>query len=94
MRFSLSLRHAGQGMTEYLIIVALIAVAAIGVYGLFGSAVRNQVASMASELGGQDGSAAVVRASESGQAALQVSEQSNRATLATYNEAASIAITQ
>jgi len=29
-------RQAGQGMTEYLIVVALIAVAAIGVYSLFG----------------------------------------------------------
>ncbi|HEV6964187.1 pilus assembly protein [Roseateles sp.] len=42
----------GQGMTEYIIIVALIAVAAIGVYNLFGSTVRNQTASMAAALGG------------------------------------------
>jgi Flp pilus assembly pilin Flp len=30
----------GQGMTEYIIIVALIAVAAIGIYRLFGDTVR------------------------------------------------------
>ena len=32
----------GQGMTEYIIIVALIAVAAIGVYTAFGDIVRGQ----------------------------------------------------
>jgi Flp pilus assembly pilin Flp len=50
---SKSLRHLrGQGMTEYIIIVALIAVAAIGVYNLFGATVRNQTAGMAAALGG------------------------------------------
>ena len=42
----------GQGMTEYIIIVALIAVAAIGVYNLFGKTVRNQTAGIAAALGG------------------------------------------
>ena len=36
-RFS---RASGQGMTEYIIIVALIAIAAIGVYSFFGQTVR------------------------------------------------------
>jgi Flp pilus assembly pilin Flp len=45
-------RVRGQGMTEYIIIVALIAVAAIGVYNLFGKTVRNQTAGMAAALGG------------------------------------------
>ncbi len=49
-------KNRGQGMTEYIIIVALIAVAAIGVYNLFGSTVRNQTASMAAALGGDSGS--------------------------------------
>ena len=51
-------KQLGQGMTEYIIIVALIAIAAITVYNLFGDTVRGQVGSMAAELGGQDGSAA------------------------------------
>ena len=42
----------GQGMSEYLIIVALIAVAGIAVMGLFGNAARNQVAGLANELSG------------------------------------------
>ncbi len=35
-------RIAGQGMTEYIIIVALVAIAAIGVYSAFGDIVRGQ----------------------------------------------------
>lgn len=45
-------RQLGQGMTEYIIIVALIAISAIVVYNLFGSTVREQVGDMAAELGG------------------------------------------
>ncbi len=45
-------RQLGQGMTEYIIIVALIAISAIVVYNLFGNTVRNQVGDMAAELGG------------------------------------------
>jgi pilus assembly protein Flp/PilA len=43
----------GQGMTEYIIIVALIAIAAIGVYSFFGQTVRQQTAGMAKELSGK-----------------------------------------
>ena len=46
----------GQGMTEYIIIVALIAIAAIGVYSFFGQTVRQQTAGMAKELSGQSAS--------------------------------------
>lgn len=45
-------KQLGQGMTEYIIIVALIAIAAIAVYNLFGDTVRSQVGDMAAELGG------------------------------------------
>ncbi|MDC4953631.1 hypothetical protein WKI25_02870 [Acinetobacter baumannii] len=43
----------GQGMTEYIIIVALIAIAAIGVFRYYGNTARSQVAVAAAELGGQ-----------------------------------------
>ncbi len=46
-------KKRGQGMTEYIIIVALIAIAAIGVYSLFGQTVRQQTAGMAQELSGK-----------------------------------------
>jgi type IV pilus assembly protein PilA len=48
-------RQRGQGMTEYIIVVALVAVAAIAVYQLFGQVVRSQTAAMARELAGEDG---------------------------------------
>ena len=50
--FKNKLRQAGQGMTEYIIIVALIAVAAIGVYSMFGETIRGQVAGLAGEVAG------------------------------------------
>lgn len=47
-----SRRQRGQGMTEYIIIVALIAIAAIGVYTAFGKTVRGQMAVTAQALAG------------------------------------------
>jgi len=58
-------RTSGQGMTEYIIIVALIAVAAIGVYRLFGDTVKQQVAGLAKEISGQSGEAAQTAAATS-----------------------------
>jgi Flp pilus assembly pilin Flp len=52
----LSKSQRGQGMTEYIIIVALIAIAAIAVFQFFGKTVRNQAAGMAAELAGQSAS--------------------------------------
>jgi len=52
-------RQAGQGMTEYLIVVALIAVAAIGVYSLLGQTLRSQTAGLALEISGQDAGATI-----------------------------------
>ena len=52
----LSSKRLGQAMTEYIVIVALVAVAAIGVYQLFGQVVRSQTAAMAKELAGEDSS--------------------------------------
>ena len=48
-------RVRGQGMTEYIIIVALIAVGAIAVYLAFGDVVRGQTAVIAATLAGQSG---------------------------------------
>ncbi len=48
-------KQVGQGMTEYIIVVALVAVAAIAVYQMFGQVVRSQTAAMAKELAGEDG---------------------------------------
>lgn len=42
-------------MTEYIVIVALVAIGAIAVYQLFGQVVRAQTAAMARELAGENG---------------------------------------
>jgi Flp pilus assembly pilin Flp len=46
-------RRRGQGMTEYIIIVALIAIAAIGVITLFGDNIRKLFGTSANALAGQ-----------------------------------------
>ena len=46
----------GQGMTEYIIIVALIAIAAIGVVSLFGDNIRALFASSSNALAGNESS--------------------------------------
>lgn len=63
--------QSGQGMTEYIIVVALIAIAAIAVYQLFGQVIRSQTAAMARELAGDDGSAQSRSASQAAQKAVK-----------------------
>jgi len=62
-------RQCGQGMTEYIIIVALVAVAAIGVYQYFGQVMRSQTAAVAKELAGEDGTAQTTVAKTAAQGA-------------------------
>jgi pilus assembly protein Flp/PilA len=77
-------RQRGQGMTEYIIIVALIAVAAIGVYSYFGSTVREQSAGIANEIAGNDAATNIANANAAaGQAS--TSAATNKG-LANYNE--------
>lgn len=80
---SLNRRQLGQGMTEYIIIVALIAVAAIGVYSLFGQTVRNQTAGLAQEVAGVDASAEIANAGTTSGNASTAANQAKG--LATYN---------
>lgn len=75
-------RQFGQGMTEYIIIVALIAVAAIAVTQLFGKTIRAQMAGISQEVAGQDGTASAAAA---GAAADQATTEGNtQKTLSTY----------
>ena len=59
----------GQGMTEYIIIVALVAVAAIGVYQYLGQVLRSQTAAIAKELAGEDGADMMRQAQSASQSA-------------------------
>ena len=65
------MKQVGQGMTEYIIIVALIAIAAIGIYTLFGDVIRDQMGAMTQELAGGagDNTAAVTIGGDTGDAA-------------------------
>lgn len=64
-------KQLGQGMTEYIIIVALIAVSAIAVYSFFGKTVRNQTAGLAIELSGKSASGNITSAQKAAQEAGQ-----------------------
>jgi Flp pilus assembly pilin Flp len=64
-------RQAGQGMTEYIIIVALIAVAAIAVFQFFGQTIRSQTAGIAHEVSGQSASTDIQNAQTSANSAAQ-----------------------
>ena len=59
----------GQGMSEYIIVVALVAVGAIGVFTAFGGTIRNQVAGMAAELSGGTNATALAAAQQAASAA-------------------------
>ena len=56
----------GQGMTEYIIIVALIAIAAIAVITFFGQNLRALFAASANALGGEESNANVSNAGTAG----------------------------
>ncbi|WP_408608835.1 Flp family type IVb pilin [Aliidiomarina halalkaliphila] len=78
-------RERGQGMTEYIVILALVVVAAIGVYSYFGKAVRHQVAGVAQEISGQSASQQLNEARQSANAA---SNRANREyNLSNYDDA-------
>jgi Tfp pilus assembly protein FimT len=62
-------KQRGQGMTEYIIVVALIAIAAIGVYTAFGKTLRGQMAVTAQALAGKSTSDARSEATDGGDAA-------------------------
>jgi Flp pilus assembly pilin Flp len=75
-------KQHGQGMTEYIIIVAMIAIAAIAVYQYFGQTVRNQTAAISQELAGNDGTTARTAAGTAATTAETTANQKN--TLDTY----------
>jgi pilus assembly protein Flp/PilA len=69
------IRQRGQGMTEYIIITALIAIAAIAAVTFFGSTVRSQVGAMGKELSGQDASETIKHSVNEGNSAASAGEK-------------------
>lgn len=78
-------RQQGQGMTEYIIVLALVAIAAIGVYSFLGKSVRNQVAGVAQEISGRSASAELSAAQAAAQQASNLANQDYQ--LGNYDEA-------
>ena len=77
----------GQGMTEYIIIVALIAIAAIGVFSMFGKTVRNQAAGLAKEVSGNSASTAISNVTDSANGAAGRANDPNKEGMARYDYA-------
>ena len=78
-------KQLGQGMTEYIVIVALIAVAAIGAYSFFGETVRHQVAGLAQEISGTANSETAAAQGTAGEAATSAA---NTADMGTFSKGA------
>ena len=74
----------GHGMTEYIVVVAVVAVAAIGVYSMLGQTIRNQTAGIAQEISGNDAGAAINAATSSAAAAR--TQANVRKDLKNYNQ--------
>lgn len=55
---------SGQGMTEYIIIIAVVALASIIVFGLFGNQIKESVSRLASSLRGEEQAAEQVLTDE------------------------------
>ena len=69
--------RAGQGLTEYIIIVALVAIAAIGIVNIFGNQLRNQFSTIVTAMSGSS-----QRKVES--LADQAQQETNKKTLSNY----------
>jgi len=84
-RFGGRKMQRGQGMTEYIIIVALIAIAAIGVYSAFGHTLQHQVAAVTEGLAGKDPTAEVTAAGTEA-TSTAVTDASQQLGMDTYNK--------
>jgi Flp pilus assembly pilin Flp len=75
----------GQGMTEYLIITALIAVAAIATFAFFGKTIRNQMSGLSNQVAGQPSTQDLKNAKASAVAARTAANKDKN--LSQYNNA-------
>jgi hypothetical protein len=77
-------RQRGQGMSEYIIITALVAVAGIGLFAAFGDVLQNQMAGMSREMAGQSASQDISDAQASATTAQNRAAQAD--SLSNYNQ--------
>lgn len=83
-RRSFGVKQQGQGMTEYIIIVALIAISAIVVITMFGSTLRAQFAGVATELSGESGEKMIEKSQNYAESAREDAEK-RKAGMASYH---------
>ena len=76
-------RQRGQGMSEYIIITALVAVAGIGLFAAFGDTLQNQMAGMSREMAGRSAATDIQNANGSATTARNRAAQAD--SLSTYN---------
>ena len=77
MRRALGKKRNGQGLTEYIIVVALVAVAGIGIVNIFGNQLRNQFHTIVKAMSGSTTATVKSLASEAG-------KEANQKNLSTY----------
>jgi hypothetical protein len=77
-------RQRGQGMSEYIIITALVAVAGIGLFAAFGDVLQNQMAGMSREMAGQSATQDISDAQTSATTAQNRAAQAD--SLSNYNQ--------
>ena len=69
-------RKSGQGMTEYIIIIAIIAIGAILIVGLFGQQIKEVFTGMGGALAGSD--------DKSGE--IEMEDKANKETMGTFDD--------
>ena len=77
MRKDLAKNRKGQGLTEYIIIVALVAIAGIGIVNIFGNQLRNQFHTIVKAMAGSQTSTVESLADKAG-------TEANQKNLSTY----------
>ena len=60
MQVAANRRKRGQGMTEYIIVIAIVAIGAIAILGLFGRQIKGAFARIGSAISGKAPTAAAV----------------------------------
>lgn len=86
MKFRIG-NQKGQGMVEYIIIIALVAIAAIAAFKFFGRTVRDQTAGVTQELAGQSGADSITDAqTAAGKASDAAKTETNLGTYSGQNE--------
>ncbi|OGR20952.1 MAG: hypothetical protein A2559_02450 [Deltaproteobacteria bacterium RIFOXYD2_FULL_66_9] len=77
MRKALGGSRMGQGLTEYIIIVALVAIAGIGIVNIFGNQLRNQFHTIVKAMAGSETGSVASLADRAG-------TEANQKNLSTY----------